>query len=638
MQSMVLSFRVSELQMLLGFAGRNKSGRKTELQARAVELLKLRSTPVTMKIKELYKSIQQSHASAAALALQQPSPAPGKDLPSVHSTNMQQQPQQQQQQPQQQQQRSNVYQPSGYIVQAPDRPLPPPRNSMYASMYHHNMYPPKASPPAAAPAASNFPVHPDVRLKKLPFFDLLGELLKPSSLVPQGSQRLQENNYVFHLTPQQATDVATYRDVRPNTKVDYVIQVQMRFCLLETSCEQDDFFPPGLSVKVNGRMCPLPNPIPTNKPGVEPKRPPKPVNITPMVKLSPTVPNTINVTWNSDFGRGYVIAVYLVRKLSSSELLQRLKARGIRHSDFTRGLIKEKLSEDADCEIATTSLRVSLVCPLGKMRMTTPCRASTCFHLQCFDASLYLQMNERKPTWMCPVCDKPALYDTLVIDGYFQQVLASPKLPIDSNEIQLHQDGSWSSLIVKNEQTRVLSPIPDVTSRSESEDLVVVSDKDPDEPTKSEKADKPEKAEVIDLTLSDSDDDTSSATKDKSSKDSSQQLMKTSDSSCVSSTVNSSSAPVGSFNAVSSSGYMSPSVITLDSPSPPDTRTSTPDPRLSGGQPTSTAANPVTPLRMAPPSFPSSLFIAGMPTMLELDSESSSPQPGVPTTMFSAPY
>jgi hypothetical protein len=32
----------------------------------------------------------------------------------------------------------------------------------------------------------------------------------------------------------------------------------MRFCLLETSCEQDDCFPPGICVKVNGKMCPLP--------------------------------------------------------------------------------------------------------------------------------------------------------------------------------------------------------------------------------------------------------------------------------------------------------------------------------------------------------------------------------------------
>lgn len=79
--------------------------------------------------------------------------------------------------------------------------------------------------------------------------------------------------------------------------------------------------------------------------------------------------------------------------------------------------VKEKLREDIDGEIATTSLRVSLMCPLGKMRMSIPCRPTTCTHLQCFDANLYLQMNERKPTWTCPVCDKPGLFDKLVIDG-----------------------------------------------------------------------------------------------------------------------------------------------------------------------------------------------------------------------------
>ena len=53
----------------------------------------------------------------------------------------------------------------------------------------------------------------------------------------------------------------------------------------------------------------------------------------------------------------------------------------------------------------------------GKMRMTIPCRPSTCDHLQCFDATLYIQMNEKKPTWVCPVCDKKAPYEHLIIDG-----------------------------------------------------------------------------------------------------------------------------------------------------------------------------------------------------------------------------
>lgn len=55
------------------------------------------------------------------------------------------------------------------------------------------------------------------------------------------------------------------------------------------------------------------------------------------------------------------------------------------------------------------------------MRLTVPCRAVTCSHLQCFDAALYLQMNEKKPTWICPVCDKKAAYESLIIDGLVEQ-------------------------------------------------------------------------------------------------------------------------------------------------------------------------------------------------------------------------
>jgi len=52
------------------------------------------------------------------------------------------------------------------------------------------------------------------------------------------------------------------------------------------------------------------------------------------------VANHIIVSWNTECGRDYAIAVYLVRKLTSSELLQRLKTEDVRHSDFTRNLSK----------------------------------------------------------------------------------------------------------------------------------------------------------------------------------------------------------------------------------------------------------------------------------------------------------
>ncbi|KAF2896135.1 hypothetical protein ILUMI_10048 [Ignelater luminosus] len=495
LRNMLITFRVSELQMLLGFAGRNKSGRKNELQQRALELLHVRSHPIHQKIRELYKTIQQSGA------LNNSQATGNSDLSdSSVNSNM----------PQQQGVPRATATVHPYNVDTR-------MTSRQAAMYNQNIYQQyQHYQKPQQNVLNNYPVHPDVKFKRLPFFDVIADLLKPSSLVPQNNQRLQEATFYFHLTPQQATDVATSRDIRPGSKCEYIKQVQLRFCLLETTCEQEDYFPPNVVVKVNSKLCPLPNPIPTNKPGVEPKRPPRPVNITPMVKLSPTVANAIHVSWAADYGRGYAITVALVHKRNSNDLLQRLKSRGVKHSDHTRGLIKEKLNEDADGEIATTCLRVSLMCPLGKMRMSTPCRSITCQHLQCFDASLFLQMNERKPTWNCPVCDKPALYDNLVIDGYFQDVLGSSNA--ETSEIQLHKDGSWSTQVTEKKTVARVEKVPDDSIEIISDDIEVVSSattnnnqvesSSTEKPKEDSTAAAPAKEkDVVDLTISDSDDD-----------------------------------------------------------------------------------------------------------------------------------
>uniref|UniRef100_A0A4W5KH74 LEM domain-containing protein n=1 Tax=Hucho hucho TaxID=62062 RepID=A0A4W5KH74_9TELE len=62
--------------------------------------------------------------------------------------------------------------------------------------------------------------------------------------------------------------------------------------------------------------------------------------------------------------QSFSMAVYLARQQTSTTLLQRLRAKGIRNPDHSRALIKEKLTADPDSEIATTSLRVSLLCPV----------------------------------------------------------------------------------------------------------------------------------------------------------------------------------------------------------------------------------------------------------------------------------
>ena len=70
------------------------------------------------------------------------------------------------------------------------------------------------------------------------------------------------------------------------------------------------------------------------------------------------------------------------------------------------------------CYISLTFCVSLSVSQLVKMRLGVPCRVLTCAHLQCFDAVFFLQMNEKKPTWTCPVCDKPAPFELLTIDGW----------------------------------------------------------------------------------------------------------------------------------------------------------------------------------------------------------------------------
>ncbi|NXR22572.1 PIAS2 ligase, partial [Cinclus mexicanus] len=304
------------------------------------------------------------------------------------------------------------------------------------------------------------PVHPDVELKSLPFYDVLDVLIKPTSLVQSSIQRFQEKYFIFALTPQQVREICISRCLWGHMNVvtleNYAFSLWgYRLCLAETSCPQEDNYPNSLCIKVNGKLFPLPGYAPPPKNGIEQKRPGHPLNITSLVRLSSAVPNQISISWASEVGKNYSMSVYLVRQLTSAMLLQRLKMKGIRNPDHSRALIKEKLTADPDSEIATTSLRVSLMCPLGKMRLTIPCRAVTCTHLQCFDAALYLQMNEKKPTWICPVCDKKATYESLILDGLFMEILNECS---DVDEIKFQEDGSWCPMRPKKEAVKVSSP------------------------------------------------------------------------------------------------------------------------------------------------------------------------------------
>ncbi|KAG8506180.1 E3 SUMO-protein ligase PIAS1 [Galemys pyrenaicus] len=403
-EQMVMSLRVSELQVLLGYAGRNKHGRKHELLTKALHLLKAGCSPaVQMKIKELYRRrFPQKIMTPADLS-----------IPNVHTSPM-----------------PATLSPStipqltydGHPASSPLLPV--------------SLLGPKHELELPHLTSALHPVHPDIKLQKLPFYDLLDELIKPTSLASDNSQRFRETCFAFALTPQQVQQISSSMDIS-GTKCDFTVQVQLRFCLSETSCPQEDHFPPNLCVKVNTKPCSLPGYLPPTKNGVEPKRPSRPINITSLVRLSTTVPNTIVVSWTAEIGR------------------------------------------------------------LGKMRLTIPCRALTCSHLQCFDATLYIQMNEKKPTWVCPVCDKKAPYEHLIIDGLFMEIL---KYCTDCDEIQFKEDGSWAPMRSKKE-------VQEVSASYNGVDGCLTSTLEHQVTSHHQSSNKNKKVEVIDLTIDSSSDE-----------------------------------------------------------------------------------------------------------------------------------
>ncbi|KAL7976105.1 hypothetical protein Chor_008353 [Crotalus horridus] len=160
---MVMSFRVSDLQMLLGFVGRSKSGLKHELVTRALQLVQFDCSP------ELFKKIKEIYETRYAKISD-----PGQT------------PQQQQQQPP--------------LPPAPQHRPPSEALSIHPS-YDRNstvtrtgLSTPNIDYPSLYGKYLNGlgrlpvkPAKPEVRLVKLPFYTMLDELLKPTELDPSVS-------------------------------------------------------------------------------------------------------------------------------------------------------------------------------------------------------------------------------------------------------------------------------------------------------------------------------------------------------------------------------------------------------------------------------------------------------------------
>ncbi|KAL3211451.1 hypothetical protein MRX96_036426 [Rhipicephalus microplus] len=190
------------------------------------------------------------------------------------------------------------------------------------------------------------------------------------------------------------------------------------------AAEQDDMYPFNLAVKVNGESLALPAPIPCKVSGGLTGKVYLPIDIMSSCSPRPCAMNEVCVTWEPVSGRDYVVGLFLVKKLTVATVLSGLEKLS---AALTRVMVKIKVKrrETMGDDVTIVRFHVSLTCPLSQSRIKVPCRARSCKHLDCFDGYNYLQTNEQRPTWTCPVCGLRAPLSCLVVDELFEQILAN---------------------------------------------------------------------------------------------------------------------------------------------------------------------------------------------------------------------
>lgn len=200
----------------------------------------------------------------------------------------------------------------------------------------------------------------------------------------------------------------------------------------------DISFPNQLEVKINGDDVKANYKGLKGKPGTT-----KPADITDNVRKNQGYQNQLSVTYALTKNK-FAFVVYLIKRVSADTLAERLRNGTVGGNITKQQVIDEMNKANCDDDIAATSVRMSLKDPISTLRITVPVRSTVCKHNQCFDGSMFLQLQDQAPQWSCPVCSKSVQYDSLCIDQYFEDILRNTSSSIEKVEIQ--PNGEWKVL------------------------------------------------------------------------------------------------------------------------------------------------------------------------------------------------
>jgi E3 SUMO-protein ligase PIAS1 len=232
-----------------------------------------------------------------------------------------------------------------------------------------------------------------------------------------------------------------------------------------------------------------------------------PVDITGFMRTrSPQSASKVDITYACT-DKIYDIAIMLAKNVQMEDLVGQVRSRRFISIDQ---VLRDMRSKADDDDIVAGPTIMSLKDSVSYVRIADPCRGSQCSHYSCFDLVSYLTMQKQAPLWTCPICDKKAAFDQIVVDQYFEDILT--KAPSNVDTVTVQPNGSWSADPPPAKRKRDYDS--DDSDDSDSDDLVEISP--PDKKQKSARLSISQSAtpapirqkrqsDVIDLTLSSED-------------------------------------------------------------------------------------------------------------------------------------
>ncbi|KIW75777.1 hypothetical protein Z517_10520 [Fonsecaea pedrosoi CBS 271.37] len=210
-------------------------------------------------------------------------------------------------------------------------------------------------------------------------------------------------------------------------------------------------FPHNVELKCNGTDIKANLKGLKNRPGTT-----RPVDITSFIKKKPAnYPNSVDMIYALTIKKFYLVVNLVVQKSIDTMVADIRRGRVITKDQVIREMRRK--AEDPD-EIVATSMVLSLKDPVGYTRITTPCRGIGCNHVQCFDAALYLQLQEQAPTWTCPICNKAVPWEQLALDQYVNDILNLTPRSVEA--VNVDPDGRWHIQNENETSSRRSNPTP----------------------------------------------------------------------------------------------------------------------------------------------------------------------------------